>query len=331
MNHITITDNGQRLLAKITAGETMAVFTRIGISDVQYTDEELQHLQVLEHVRRQADILNVEVKDDTTIVLSCYLNNQESEEGYYVSAVGIYAKAQGEEEILYGITSVENRPFLPGCSETLTGISFRFMLKVGDSRNITISVDETTSLTAGEFHAYRQHFEEELAKMEFPSFEDYTSGSEPLPTTEAAIAGIVAGRSVGSVLQNMKAALLGLQAANLALSGRMERYSPFVTMFQNIPVSERTEDKWYLLAADTKGITIHYCNRYLLMHEDIPLEEREEWVLYGSESERQSSLEHFEKPAVMRMLAFDNLESREILEDLVREQDIFYFYETEER
>ena len=104
-----------------------------------------------------------------------------------------------------------------------------------------------------------------------------------------------------------------------------------MTMFQNIPVSERTEDKWYLLAADTKGITIHYCNRYLLMHEDIPLEEREEWVLYGSESERQSSLEHFEKPAVMRMLAFDNLESREILEDLVREQDIFYFYETEER
>ncbi len=219
MNHITITDNGQRLLAKITAGETMAVFTRIGISDVQYTDEELQHLQVLEHVRRQADILNVEVKDDTTIVLSCYLNNQESEEGYYVSAVGIYAKAQGEEEILYGITSVENRPFLPGCSETLTGISFRFMLKVGDSRNITISVDETTSLTVGEFHAYRQHFEEELA------------------------------------------ALLGLQAANLALSGRMERYSPFVTMFQNIPVSERTEDKWYLLASEEswKNHQGYYC------------------------------------------------------------------------
>ena len=118
MNHITITDNGQRLLAKITAGETMAVFTRIGISDVQYTDEELQHLQVLEHVRRQADILNVEVKDDTTIVLSCYLNNQESEEGYYVSAVGIYAKAQGEEEILYGITSVENRHFVSVYAES---------------------------------------------------------------------------------------------------------------------------------------------------------------------------------------------------------------------
>ena len=91
--------------------------------------------------------MNVEVKDDTPIVLSCYLNNQESEEGYYVSTVGIYAKAQGEEEILYGITSVENRPFLPGCSETLTGISFRFMLKVGDSRNITISVSDDRGIS----------------------------------------------------------------------------------------------------------------------------------------------------------------------------------------
>ena len=331
MNHMIITDSGRELLARIAAGEAAVVFTRIGTTDAQYTEEELKHLQVLEPVRQQVDILNVNVKDDTTIVISSYVNNQKLEEGYYVAAVGVFAKAQGEDEILYGVASVGNRPFLPGFSETITGISLRFTLKVGNSSNITISVDETTSLTVGEFHAYRQQFDEEFMKMEFPQFEDYVSANETTPSTEEAIAEIVSGKSVYSILQYMKAAFLGLQSANLELSGRMEHYSPFVIMYQNIPVSERKENKWYLLAADRKGVTIHYCSRYLPMSEYIPVEEREELTLYGNESNRKSNLEPFDKPAVMRMLVFESLESREIPEGSVREQDIFYFYETEER
>lgn len=176
----------------------------------------------------------------------------------------------------------------------------------------------------------KESYNQELLKIMYPEFEDYAAGAVP-PTTEDAVAGIVAGKSVCLLLQYMKAALMGLQSENRELSREMDRHSPFVTMFRNIPVSERTEDKWYLLVTDAKGVTAYCCSQYVLMDGDVPLEEREEFVLYGSETEVKSSLEPFEKPAIMRILSFESLKSREIPEGSIREQDIFYFYETEEK
>lgn len=222
MDHITITDNGQKLLARIAAGETTAVFTRIGTTDDQYADDELQHLSALENIRQQADIVNVDVKDDTTIVISGYVDNKELEKGYYVAAVGIFAKAQGEEEILYGVSQVSNRPFLPGYSETLTGISIRFTLKVGNSSNIMVNVDETTSVTTGEFHAYRRNFDEALLRIEYPGFEDYSSEEAELPDLEDAVSQIVSGKRITVLFQYIKASLKGLTSlAQRALSVAM--------------------------------------------------------------------------------------------------------------
>ncbi len=222
MDHITITDNGQKLLTRIAAGETTAVFTRIGTTDDQYTDDELQHLSALKNICQQADIVNVDVKDDTTIVISGYVDNQELEKGYYVTAVGIFAKAQGEDEILYGVSRVSNRPFLPEYTETLTGISIRLTLKVGNSSNITVNVDETTSLTMGEFYAYRRDFDEALLRIEFPQFEDYSSEETELPALEDAVSQIVSGKRITVLFQYIKASLKGLTSlAQRALSVAM--------------------------------------------------------------------------------------------------------------
>ena len=222
MDHITITDNGQKLLTRIAAGETTAVFTRIGTTDDQYTDDELQHLSALKNICQQADIVNVDVKDDTTIVISGYVDNQELEKGYYVTAVGIFAKAQGEDEILYGVSRVSNRPFLPEYTETLTGISIRLTLKVGNSSNITVNVDETTSLTTGEFYAYRRDFDEALLRIEFPQFEDYSSEETELPALEDAVGQIVSGKRITVLFRYIKASLKGLTSlAQRALSVAM--------------------------------------------------------------------------------------------------------------
>lgn len=222
MDHITITDNGQKLLTRIAAGETTAVFTRIGTTDDQYTDDELQHLSALKNICQQTDIANVDVKDDTTIVISGYVDNQELEKGYYVTAVGIFAKAQGEDEILYGVSRVSNRPFLPEYTETLTGISIRLTLKVGNSSNITVNVDETTSLTTGEFYAYRRDFDEALLRIEFPQFEDYSSEETELPALEDAVGQIVSGKRITVLFRYIKASLKGLTSlAQRALSVAM--------------------------------------------------------------------------------------------------------------
>lgn len=331
MDNIIITENGQKLLAEINAGRIKAEFSKIVTSDEVYEEHELCQLSSFKHICQQTEILHVDVKEDCTVVISGYVNNQGLETGYYIALIGIYAKTQDTEDILYGVATVGNRPYLPGASETLTGISLRLTLKIESSENIFVRMDETTALTIGEFHAYEREFDKRFSKLEYPIFEDYDFGEDKVPTATEAVEKILSGLSVYELFQYIKAALLSLHSDDITLSEKLQNYSPFVTMYQNIPVSERVEDKWYLLVADTKGVSIHYCSQYVFMDEDVPLEEREESVLYGRETEEKSSLEPFEKPAIMRVLNFEDLESREILEGSIREQDIFYFYETEEK
>lgn len=331
MDNIIITENGKKLLAEINAGKIKAEFSKIVTSDEVYEEHELRQLSSFKHICQQTEILHVDVKEDFTVVISGYVNNQGLETGYYVNLIGIYAKTNDTEEILYGVATVGNRPYLPGASETLTGISLRLTLKIESSENIFVRMDETTALTIGEFHAYEREFDKRISGLEFPVFDDYDLAEDKVPTTIEAIESILSEQPIYKLLQYIKASLIGLHSDSVTLNEKLQKYNPFVTMYQNIPVSERAEDKWYLLVADTKGVSIHYCSQYVLMDEDIPLEEREESVLYGSETEAKSDLEPFEKPATMRILNFESLESREIPEGSTREQDIFYFYETEEK
>lgn len=263
MDNIIITGDGQKLLARIAAGEVSAVFTGISTTDDQYTDDELQRLSTLKNIRQQADILNIEVKDDATIVISSYVNNQELEKGYYVATVGIYAKVQGEEEILYGASRVGNRPFLPGFSETLTGISIRFTLKVGNSRNIVVNVDETTSLTTGEFYAYRQDFDEALLKIEFPQFEDYSSGGTEIPAPEDAINQIITGTGRTVLLQYIKASLKGLlNLAQRALSIAMGKNQARVF------ATSAALDAWLAVPANVEQLNVG--DNFYITATDVP-------------------------------------------------------------
>ena len=263
MDNIIITGDGQKLLARIAAGEVSAVFTGISTTDDQYTDDELQRLSTLKNIRQQADILNIEVKDDATIVISSYVNNQELEKGYYVATVGIYAKVQGEEEILYGASRVGNRPFLPGFSETLTGISIRFTLKVGNSRNIVVNVDETTSLTTGEFYAYRQDFDEALLKIEFPQFEDYSSEGTEIPAPEDAINQIITGTGRTVLLQYIKASLKGLlNLAQRALSIAMGKNQARVF------ATSAALDAWLAVPANVEQLNVG--DNFYITATDVP-------------------------------------------------------------
>ena len=219
MDHIIVTANGKRLLARAAAGEVSVVFTRAGTSSAEYEEGELESLSELKNLLQQVEISNVEIEDDTTIVISSHVDNRELETGYYITAIGIFAKAEGEEEILYAVSLVSNTPYMPELSATLTGVSFRFTLKVGDSSNITIHVDELTSVTEGEFYAYKMKIDERFAKMEFLEFEDYTSGELDIPDPEYAINQITSGKSSKLIQQYIKAALKGLlNLAQRALS-----------------------------------------------------------------------------------------------------------------
>lgn len=331
MDNIIITENGQRLLTRINAGETMAVFTKIGTSDAIYEESELHRLSMLKNMRQQTEVLHVDIKENSTVVISGYVDNREVEAGYYITLLGIFAKAQNEEEILYGVTMVSHSPYLPGASETLTGISLRFTMKIENSENIFVDIDETTALTIGEFHAYERDFNERFLRLEFPAFEDYVSTEYELQKTEEIISKILSKEPVTHLFQYIKVSLMGLYVDRVKLSQKLQDYSPFVTMFHNLPISERAEDKWYLMVKKERSVLFNYCQAYIFMSEDIPISERKEMTLYGKEIDIKSDLAKSEIPEIMRLLEFVVLESREMSEDSVREQDCFYFYEMEER
>jgi len=75
----------------------------------------------------------------------------------------------------------------------------------------------------------------------------------------------------------------------------------------------------------------NYCNSYVFMNENIELAARQDDVLYGSETEEKSSLEALDKLVILRVIGFISLPSREMQAGEIRNDDMFYLFETEEK
>ncbi len=178
MDHIVITEKGLELQTKLIAGETTALFTKVCTSNAEYDYSALETLEELQNICQETNIFNVEVKDNSTVVISAPIDNSGLQKGYYMTVVGIYAKSVDAEEILYAVSRLDSAPYIPEVTSTLTGISLRFSLKVGNTENIAVEIDETTSLTVGEFNAYRIKTIKEYERLESQKVDWATYDSE---------------------------------------------------------------------------------------------------------------------------------------------------------
>lgn len=149
MNDLVITESGQQLMARMIAGTSTATFTKIQSSDHDYSGATLESLTSLADVKQEALISKVERTDTTQVQVMAALDNTLVATGYYVKALGLFAKDSDNVEILYAVSiDTTNPDYMPAYGgKTVTGISYRLNTKVDVSSQVTIEVNPAATPT----------------------------------------------------------------------------------------------------------------------------------------------------------------------------------------
>ena len=171
MENIVITEQGKQLMSKIISETESMTFTKIAVSDYDYSGIELQNISELQSVKQTAIISKTSRTDGKTVEILAAINNEQIPESYYVRTLGVYVKDSSENEILYGISiSGENSDYMPAYEgKTLSGVSYRINVAVEDSEYITVNVNPAAVPTIMQVEdidtAFREHTEDKVSHI----------------------------------------------------------------------------------------------------------------------------------------------------------------------
>ena len=171
MENIVITEQGKQLMSKVISETESMTFTKIAVSDYDYSGIELQNISELQSVKQTAIIAKISRTDGKTVEILAAINNEQIPEAYYVRTLGVYVKDSSESEILYGISiSRENPDYMPAYDgKTLSGVSYRINVTVEDSEYITVNVNPAAVPTIMQVEdietAFREHTEDKVSHI----------------------------------------------------------------------------------------------------------------------------------------------------------------------
>lgn len=171
MENIVITEQGKQLMSKVISETESMTFTKIAVSDYDYSGVELQNISELQSVKQTAIISKTSRTDGKTVEILAAINNEQITESYYVRTLGVYVKDSSENEILYGISiSGENPDYMPAYEgKTLSGVSYRINVAVEDSEYITVNVNPAAVPTIMQVEdidtAFREHTEDKVSHI----------------------------------------------------------------------------------------------------------------------------------------------------------------------
>lgn len=137
-----ITNKGQALMAKLMQGTGTCDFTNIRLSSQVYSDAQIPALTSLANVKQTAPVTKKTVINSTSIQIEGAVDNTKLATGYNIQTIGIYATDPDDGEILYAAARAITAGYMPPYNGiTVSGGVFKFVITVGASSQVTLTVD----------------------------------------------------------------------------------------------------------------------------------------------------------------------------------------------
>ncbi len=150
-----LTDLGASLLAESVVDGTKIEFVKLQTGSGIYTDEEKQTLQqrtAMKELKQEFGFSSA-VAENNTLRLKAVINNNDLNEGYHITELGIIAKKEGDEsEILYSIAIAEEADYLPS-RESPVEIVQDYYTKISNAESVEINVQQGAYATAEDMQA----------------------------------------------------------------------------------------------------------------------------------------------------------------------------------
>ena len=155
-NQAVLTDLGASLLAESVTEGAKIEFVKLQTGSGIYTDEEKQTLQqrtALKELKQEFGFSSAAFAENNTLRLKAVINNDDLQEGYHITELGIIAKKEGDEsEILYSIAIAEEAEYLPS-KESPVEIVQDYYTKISNAESVEINVQQGAYATAEDMQA----------------------------------------------------------------------------------------------------------------------------------------------------------------------------------
>jgi hypothetical protein len=155
---LTITSAGQELISDLIAGLDTAVFTKVQTSSHDYTGSSIEDLTSLLDVKQETSISGIVKKSESVIQISVGYDNTEVDTGYYVRAIGVFARNSNDDEILLGVSVADDVPdYMPAYNgQTVSGLSYKINVAVENAAQVTIAVDPSAVALVSDLEAIEE-------------------------------------------------------------------------------------------------------------------------------------------------------------------------------
>lgn len=158
---LVITEKGKELLNHKLSSEKTMTYTKIALSSHEYAQDELKGLEQLADIRQIEAIRKTAKENHDTVVVDAVFDNNSLLEGYLVKAAGLYARLEGQEEILFAIAvELSNASYIPEHTETMTAVQLKLRIKLENAENVNIFADTAGAATIGDVLDVRTSLEE---------------------------------------------------------------------------------------------------------------------------------------------------------------------------
>lgn len=144
-----ITEAGEALTARAVSGEATIQFSHTKTSAHTYPDgTNLKKLTYLQEVKQTVIPSNIQIANDTLIIIRSMFDNSEITQEYLIQNVGIYA-SDGETEILFAIcqaTAPDQMPAFNGVAPS--SFIYNVQISIAQAEQLSISVNTAGAATA---------------------------------------------------------------------------------------------------------------------------------------------------------------------------------------
>lgn len=160
---LIITNRGKAMLSEVATSTNKIEFTRVSTSDRAYIEDEISGLTDLAGIKQTNHISSAAVQTGGKIKIEAAFENRELTEGYFIKAIGVYAKAGSNTEVLYAVAIEKTgRYSIPAYNNaTVSAVYLKLFLAVENFEKITLEVSPGAFITVSEIGRIKDELKRE--------------------------------------------------------------------------------------------------------------------------------------------------------------------------
>lgn len=163
---MVITAAGQALIAKMMAGNATIKFSKFGLSETEYTDEQLGALTSVAKINQTTNISKVTKTSSSAVLVEGAFSNDTLTTGYYVNTLVLYAEDPDDGEIPYAACGAEIRGWMAPFNGLSTGGAYvKMVITVQNADKVNLIVDPAGYATIGDINDLQGQIDELQAYM----------------------------------------------------------------------------------------------------------------------------------------------------------------------